>query len=338
MLRYDRPFRETSDDLEDILVPTPTGAHIPIGELATVAFTEGPPMIRSENARLTGWVFVDIEGRDLGGYVEDARRTVDNAVSLPPGYAIEWSGQYEQIQAAGARLRLAIPSAIGLIFLLLMLHFGRIDRTAIIMLSLPFGLIGGLWAVWLAGYNLSVAVAVGFIALGGVAAETAVVMVMYLDNHVRADRPSNQAPAGALHQGGRCAAAASHPDDSDYRPGGVGPDIPDQRPGIGCDAANRAAHAGRHDLDHGSYTDRDSRGVLRVGWAEARRPWVSHAGSEGIPWERGLPALAEDRMSSFPGGLTSAALGTRASRPRRGQDVLVPRGVNGRHARRVTAR
>ena len=193
MLRYDRPFRETSDDLEDILVPTPTGAHIPIGELATVAFTEGPPMIRSENARLTGWVFVDIEGRDLGGYVEDARRTVDRAVNLPPGYAIAWSGQYEQIQAAGARLRIAIPSAIALIFLLLMLYFGRLDRTAMIMLSLPFGLIGGLWAVWLAGYNLSVAVAVGFIALGGVAAETAVVMVMYIDNHVRKDRPANQA-------------------------------------------------------------------------------------------------------------------------------------------------
>ena len=193
MLRYDRPFRETSDDLENILVPTPTGAHIPIGELATVAFTEGPPMIRSENARLTGWVFVDIEGRDLGGYVADARRTVDKAVSLPPGYAIEWSGQYEQIQAAGARLRIAIPSAIALIFLLLMLHFKRLDRTAMIMLSLPFGLIGGLWAVWLAGYNLSVAVAVGFIALGGVAAETAVVMVMYIDSHVRQDRPANDA-------------------------------------------------------------------------------------------------------------------------------------------------
>ena len=193
MLRYDRPFRETSDDLENILVPTPTGAHIPIGELATVAFTEGPPMIRSENARLTGWVFVDIEGRDLGGYVADARRTVDSTVSLPPGYAIEWSGQYEQIQAAGARLRIAIPSAIALIFLLLMLHFKRLDRTAMIMLSLPFGLIGGLWAVWLAGYNLSVAVAVGFIALGGVAAETAVVMVMYIDSHVRQDRPANDA-------------------------------------------------------------------------------------------------------------------------------------------------
>lgn len=192
MLRYDRPFRETSADLENILVPTPAGAHIPLGELAAVSFTEGPPMIRSENARLTGWVFVDIEGRDLGGYVAEARRAVDSAVALPPGYAIEWSGQYEQIEAAGERLRIAIPSAIGLIFLLLMLHFGRLDRTAMIMLSLPFALIGGLWAVWLAGYNLSVAVAVGFIALGGVAAETAVVMVMYIDNHVREDRPANK--------------------------------------------------------------------------------------------------------------------------------------------------
>ena len=192
MLRYDRPFRESSDDLENILVPTPAGAHIPLGELAAVSFTEGPPMIRSENARLTGWVFVDIEGRDLGGYVAEARRVVDGAVTLPPGYAIEWSGQYEQIEAAGERLRIAIPSAIMLIFLLLMLHFGRLDRTAMIMLSLPFALIGGLWAVWLAGYNLSVAVAVGFIALGGVAAETAVVMVMYLDNHVREDKPANR--------------------------------------------------------------------------------------------------------------------------------------------------
>ena len=191
MLRYDRPFRETSADLENILVPTPTGAHIPLAELARVSFTEGPPMIRSENARLTGWVFVDIEGRDLGGYVAEARSLVDRSVSLPPGYAIEWSGQYEQIQAAGERLNIAIPSAIGLIFLLLMLHFGRLDRTAMIMLSLPFALIGGLWAVWMAGYNLSVAVAVGFIALGGVAAETAVVMVMYIDNHVREDRPAN---------------------------------------------------------------------------------------------------------------------------------------------------
>ncbi len=192
MLRYDRAFRETSEDLEDILVPTPSGAHIPLGELATVAFTEGPPMIRSENARLTGWVFVDIAGRDLGGYVADARRAVANAVDLPPGYAIAWSGQYEQLEAANAQLNIAIPAAIGLIFLLLMLHFGRLDRILIIMLSLPFALIGGLWAVWLAGYNLSVAVAVGFIALGGIAVETAVVMLLYIDQHVRADQPTTR--------------------------------------------------------------------------------------------------------------------------------------------------
>ena len=193
MLRYDRPFRESSEDLEDILVPTPTGAHIPLGELASITFTEGPPMIRSENARLTGWVFVDIAGRDIGGYVAEAQRTVADGVDLPPGYAVSFSGQYEQMQEAGARLRVAIPAAIALIFLLLMLHFGRLDRTAIIMLSLPFGLIGGLWAVWLAGYNLSVAVAVGFIALGGIAVETAVVMLLYIDAQVRETQPKTRA-------------------------------------------------------------------------------------------------------------------------------------------------
>lgn len=193
ILRYDRPFRESADDLENILVPTPTGAHIPLSELALISFTEGPPMVRSENARLTGWVFVDIAGRDMGSYVEDARTAVMEAVSLPAGYAVEFSGQYESMQEARERLNIAIPAAIGLIFLLLMLHFGRVDRTLIIMASLPFGLIGGLWAVWLAGYNLSVAVAVGFIALGGIAVETAVVMLLYIDSEVRKSGPTSHA-------------------------------------------------------------------------------------------------------------------------------------------------
>ncbi len=193
MLRYDRAFRETPEDLEDILVPTPSGAHIPLGELATVTFTDGPPMIRSENARLTGWVFVDIAGRDLGGYVTEARRAVAQAVDLPPGYAIGWSGQYEQLQAANKRLNVAIPATVALIFLLLMLHFGRFDRTLVIMLSLPFALVGGLCAVWLAGYNLSVAVAVGFIALGGIAVETVIVMLLYIDQQVRSDPPTTKA-------------------------------------------------------------------------------------------------------------------------------------------------
>ncbi|MCI4643219.1 MAG: CusA/CzcA family heavy metal efflux RND transporter [Hyphomonadaceae bacterium] len=191
--RYDRPFRERPEDFEQILVPTPTGAHIPLGELATIAYAEGPPMIRSENARLTGWVFVDIAGRDMGSYVSEARAAVAEAVDLPPGYAVDFAGQYEQMEEASARLAIAIPAAVALIFLLLMLHFGRLDRTLIIMASLPFGLIGGLWAVWLAGYNLSVAVAVGFIALGGIAVETAVIMLLYMDSEVRKARPQTRA-------------------------------------------------------------------------------------------------------------------------------------------------
>jgi Cu(I)/Ag(I) efflux system membrane protein CusA/SilA len=192
MMRYERAFRETTDDFEDILVPTPTGGHIPLRDVATVSYVEGPPMIRSENARLTGWVFVDIAGRDLGGYVAEAKAIVADQVELLPGYAVEWSGQYEQMARANERLRIAIPASVGLIFLLLMLHFGRLDRTLIIMLSLPFGLIGGLWAVYFAGYNLSVAVAVGFIALGGIAIETAVVMLLYIDQQVRTDKPSHR--------------------------------------------------------------------------------------------------------------------------------------------------
>ncbi len=193
ILRYDRPFRESVGSLGDILVPTPEGAHIPLAELAAIAYAEGPPMIRSENARLTGWVFVDIAGRDLGGYVAEARDAIAEAVDLPPGYAVAFSGQYEQLEEAKARLSIAIPAAVMLVFVLLMLHFGRLDRTAIVMLSLPFGLVGGLWAVWLAGYNLSVAVAVGFVALGGVATETAVIMLLYIDQHVRVYRPATRA-------------------------------------------------------------------------------------------------------------------------------------------------
>ena len=190
ILRYDRSFRETPDDLYRILVPTPSGAHIPLGELASITFTEGPPMIRSENARLTGWVFVDIGNRDIGSYVDEARELISNSITLPSGFAVEFAGQYEQLQAAKKQLKIAIPSAVILIFLLLILHFGRVDRTMIVMLSLPFGLIGALWAVWLADYNFSVAVAVGLIALGGIAIETAVIMLLYIDAQVKKINPS----------------------------------------------------------------------------------------------------------------------------------------------------
>ncbi len=191
MLRYERPFREHSEDLADVLVSTPMGQHIPLGELAKIEFVEDPPMIKSENARLTGWVFVDIADRDIGSYVEDAQKIVADKVKLPAGYAIGWSGQFEQMLEAEARMRIAVPSAILIIFILLMLHFGRLDRTLMVMLSLPFGLIGGVWALYLAGYNFSVAVGVGFIALGGIAAETAVVMLLYIDQQVRQNPPKD---------------------------------------------------------------------------------------------------------------------------------------------------
>lgn len=191
MLRYERPFREHSEDLADVLVSTPLGQHIPLGELAKIEFVEDPPMIKSENARLTGWVFVDIADRDIGSYVEDAQKIVADKVKLPAGYAIDWSGQFEQMLEAEARMRIAVPSAILIIFILLMLHFGRLDRTLMVMLSLPFGLIGGVWALYLAGYNFSVAAGVGFIALGGIAAETAVVMLLYIDQQVRQNPPKD---------------------------------------------------------------------------------------------------------------------------------------------------
>ena len=192
MLRYERSFREHPEDLANILAPTPMGQHIPLGELAKIEFVEGPPMIKSENARLTGWVFVDIADRDIGSYVDDAQKHVADAVSLPAGYAVEWSGQFEQMLEAESRMRIAVPAAITIIFVLLMIHFGRLDRTLMVMLSLPFGLIGGVWALYLAGYNFSVAVGVGFIGLGGIAAETAVVMLLYIDHQMRQHPPENR--------------------------------------------------------------------------------------------------------------------------------------------------
>jgi copper/silver efflux system protein len=192
MLRYERPFRESIEDVSNILIAAPEGgAQIPLGELADIKLAPGPQMIVSENARLNGWVFVDITGRDIGGYVKEAQKIVAEKVKLPAGYSIGWSGQFEQMLEARARLNIAIPATIAIIFVLLILHFGRLDRTLMVMLSLPFGLIGGVWMLYLAGYNFSVAVAVGFIALAGIAVETAVVMLIYLDHQVRHHPPRN---------------------------------------------------------------------------------------------------------------------------------------------------
>jgi Cu(I)/Ag(I) efflux system membrane protein CusA/SilA len=191
MLRYERRFRESPEDIANIIIPTPQGQHIPLGELATIEFTEGPPMIKSENARLNGWVFVDIADRDLGSYVAEAQKIVAEQVTLPAGYAISWSGQFEQMLEASARMKIAVPSALLAILVLLLVYFGRLDRALMVMLSLPFALIGGMWLLYFAGYNFSIAVAVGFIALAGVAAETAIIVLIYIDLHVQENLPKN---------------------------------------------------------------------------------------------------------------------------------------------------
>ena len=186
-VRYPRDFPDDPQAISSqVLVNTPDGAQIPLGQIASVRIDQGPPSIRTENAQLVDYIYVDLQGRDLGGYVEDARRAVQDQVKLPPGYHVEWSGQFEYLERAAARLQTVIPVTLFLIFLLLYLNFRRLTETLIVMLSVPFALTGGFWLMYLMGFNMSVAVAVGFIALAGVAAETGVVMLIYLDNALKA--------------------------------------------------------------------------------------------------------------------------------------------------------
>jgi Cu(I)/Ag(I) efflux system membrane protein CusA/SilA len=181
-VRYPRELRDRPSTIaHDVLVPTMGGVMVPLGQLATVEVVQGPPSIRTENALLSAYIFVDIRGRDIGGYVADAERAVDARVKLPPGYFVTWSGQFEYMQHAIEKLRVVIPLTLIIVFLLLYFNFGRLTETLIVMLSVPFALVGGIWLMYLLNYNLSVAVAVGFIALIGVAAETGVVMLIYLD-------------------------------------------------------------------------------------------------------------------------------------------------------------
>ncbi|MBN9563505.1 MAG: efflux RND transporter permease subunit [Alphaproteobacteria bacterium] len=181
-VRYPRGLRDDPQAIaSQVLVPTMGGAMVPLGQVASVHVTLGPPSIRTENAQLVAYVYVDLQGRDLGGYVADAARTVSAQVKLPPGYHIEWSGQFEYLQRAAAKLKVVVPATLVLILVLLFLNFGRLAETLIVMLSVPFALVGGTWLMWWLGFNMSVAVAVGFIALAGVAAETGVVMLIYLD-------------------------------------------------------------------------------------------------------------------------------------------------------------
>jgi len=182
VVRYPRELRDDPQRIgSEILVPTMGGAQIPLGELATIAINKGAPSIRTENALLSAYVYVDTRDTDIGAYVRAAQKAVADSVDFPPGYYATWSGQYEYMQRAIAKMKIVVPVTLSLIFLLLYLNFRRVTESLIVMLSVPFALIGGIWLMWALGYNLSVAVAVGFIALAGVAAETGVVMLIYLD-------------------------------------------------------------------------------------------------------------------------------------------------------------
>jgi Cu(I)/Ag(I) efflux system membrane protein CusA/SilA len=185
-LRYPRDLRSDPQAIaKDVVVSLPNGGTVPLGEVADIKLSQGATSIRTENAKLATYVYVDIRGRDLGGYVAAARRAVDDQVKMPPGTYLVWSGQFEYLERAEARMLIVVPVTLMIIFLLLFLNFRRLTETLIVMLSLPFALVGGFWLIWWLGFNMSVAVAVGFIALAGVAAETGVVMLIYLDHASR---------------------------------------------------------------------------------------------------------------------------------------------------------
>nr|SPS05996.1 copper/silver efflux system, membrane component [Candidatus Nitrotoga fabula] len=179
-VRYPREVRDSVEKLRQLPVLTERGAQIRLGDVAAIHINDGPPMLKSENARLSGWVYIDIRGRDLSSVVHDMQQAIDKEVKLPAGYSIAWSGQFEYLERATAKLKIVVPATLLIIFVLLHLTFKRFDEAALILATLPFALAGGIWLLWLLGHNLSVASGVGFIALAGVSAEFGVIMLLYL--------------------------------------------------------------------------------------------------------------------------------------------------------------
>ena len=202
-VRYPRDQRSDPKAIaRDVLISMPGGGTVPLGDVAKVQLGRGPTSIRTENGQLALYIFVDMHDRDLGGYVADAQKAVADNVRFPPGTYVQWSGQFEYLERASAKLKIVVPVTLLIIFLLLFLNFGRLTETLIVMLSLPFALVGGLWLMWWLGFNLSVAVVVGFIALSGVAAETGVVMLIYLDQAMEEVRAARQATGRVFDRGG----------------------------------------------------------------------------------------------------------------------------------------
>ncbi|MFW2455815.1 efflux RND transporter permease subunit, partial [Methyloversatilis discipulorum] len=199
IVRYPRELRDDPHRIgTQVLVPVPGGAQVPLGELARIEVTMGAPSIRTENAMLAAYIYVDTRESDLGRYVQAAQDAVAEQVQFPPGYYVTWSGQYEYMQRAAEKMRVVVPVTLALIFLLLYLNFRRVTESLIVMLSVPFALVGGVWLMWMLDYNVSVAVIVGFIALAGVAAETGVVMLIYLDHGLEARAVQRQAEGRLL--------------------------------------------------------------------------------------------------------------------------------------------
>jgi len=204
-VRYPREVRDSIEELRRLPILTERGAQIALGDVANVRIADGPPMLRSENGRLSGWTYVDIRGRDLARAVRDMQQAVSKEVKLPAGYSISWSGQFEYMERATARLKIVVPATLAIIFVLLFLTFRRVDEAVLILATLPFALAGGVWLLWILGHNVSVASGVGFIALAGVAAEFGVIMLIYLkhawEDRVRAGRGSEADLLDAIREG-----------------------------------------------------------------------------------------------------------------------------------------
>jgi Cu(I)/Ag(I) efflux system membrane protein CusA/SilA len=181
-LRYPQDYRDSPEQLSLLPIVTASGMRISLGDVAKILIEDGPPVIKSENAKLNGWSFVDIEGGDVGSYVVEAKKVVENKLKLPAGYSISWAGQYEYMQRAKAKLLYVVPLTLFIIIILLYLNFRNIIEVAIIMGTLPFAMIGSIWLMYLEGFHFSVAVGVGFIALAGVAVEIGVIMLVYLNS------------------------------------------------------------------------------------------------------------------------------------------------------------